>query len=360
MRISHRLAIVTGGAGFIGSAMSTRLADTFAHVIAFDNLHPQVHPDHRPSAGFDPRVEVFEADTTDPSAWNQLLAQNKPDVVIHLAAETGTGQSLTESSRHTSVNVVGTSTMLDALKRNDAVPQRIVLASSRAVYGEGAWQHVGGAESGTLFYPGARPTAMFEAAQWDFPDARPVAMNAALVQPRPASVYGVTKLAQEDLLRIWGDAFGSEVGIVRLQNVYGPGQTPSNPYTGIMSLFCRVAHNGVQISVYEDGEVRRDFIMIDDVADALLRMIEVQDCPPVPIDIGSGSFQTIRQAAELIAGLYGAPAPAVTGQWRHGDVRHAWADPEPARRLLGFSAQVGVEDGFRRLAAWVDTQTEHI
>jgi dTDP-L-rhamnose 4-epimerase len=357
---SHGIAIVTGGAGFIGAAMSSRLADTFDRVIAFDNLHPQIHPDHRPSDGFDPRVEVYEADITDATAWDRLLTDAKPDVVIHLAAETGTGQSLTESVRHTSVNVVGTSTMLDALQRNGAVPRRIVLASSRAVYGEGAWQRLNGDGSGDLFYPGARPTAMFEAAQWDFPDAEPVAMNASLVQPRPASVYGVTKLAQEDLLRIWGDAFGAEVGIARLQNVYGPGQTPSNPYTGIMSLFCRVAHNGGQISVYEDGEVRRDFIIIDDVADALLRLVDVEVCPTVPIDIGAGSYLTVLQAAELIAGIYDAPKPQITGQWRHGDVRHAWADPEPARRLLGFSAQVSVEDGFRRLAQWVDTQTDHL
>lgn len=340
--------------------MSAHLADTFDRVIAFDNLHPQIHPDHRPSDGFDPRVEIYEADITNPIAWDRLLADAKPDVVIHLAAETGTGQSLTESVRHTSVNVVGTSTMLDALARNDAIPARIVLASSRAVYGEGAWKHTGGAEAGSLFYPGARPTAMFESAQWDFPGAEPVAMNASLVQPRPASVYGVTKLAQEDLLRIWGDAFGVEIGIVRLQNVYGPGQTPSNPYTGIMSLFCRVAHNGGQISVYEDGDVRRDFIIIDDVADAILRIVEIEDCPVAPIDIGSGSFQTVKHAAELIARIYGAPAPKVTGQWRHGDVRHAWADPEPARRLLGFTAQVPVEVGFRRLASWVDTQTAYL
>lgn len=360
MRTLHRLAIVTGGAGFIGAAMSARLADTFERVIAFDNLHPQIHPDHRPSDGFDPRVEVYEADITDPSAWDRLLSDAKPDVVIHLAAETGTGQSLTESVRHTSVNVVGTSVMLDALKRNDAVPQRIVLASSRAVYGEGAWQHLSGPDAGKLFYPGARSTSMFEAAEWDFSEAQPVAMNASHVRPHPASVYGVTKLAQEDLLRIWGDAFGVEIGIVRLQNVYGPGQTPSNPYTGIMSLFCRVAHNGGQIAVYEDGEVRRDFIIIDDVADAILRMVEINDCPTVPIDIGSGSYQTIRQAAELISDIYKAPTPVVTGQWRHGDVRHAWADPEPARQLLGFSARVSVQDGFRRLAEWVDTQTDHL
>lgn len=360
MSHAQKLAIVTGGAGFIGAAISKHLADTFDRVIAFDNLHPQIHPDHQPSAGFDPRVELYEADITDAAAWDRLLTDAKPDVVIHLAAETGTGQSLTESTRHTSVNVVGTSTMLDALQRNDAVPARIVLASSRAVYGEGAWRYTSGPNAGEIFYPGARSLSMFEAGEWDFENAEPVPMNASLVQPRPASVYGVTKLAQEDLLRIWGDAFGAEIGIVRLQNVYGPGQTPSNPYTGIMSLFCRVAHNGGQISVYEDGAVRRDFIIIDDVADSIIKMTEIEQCPTVPIDIGSGSFQTIQQAADLIAGIYGAPAPQVTGQWRHGDVRHAWADPAPARDLLGFTAQVSVEEGFNRLAKWIDTQTEYL
>lgn len=356
MSAKKDVAIVTGGAGFIGAALSSHLADTFKRVIAFDNLHPQIHPDHQPSEGFDPRVELYEADITNAAAWDALLASAKPDAVIHLAAETGTGQSLTESTRHTMVNVVGTSTMLDALQRNDAIPARIVLASSRAVYGEGAWERATSSGGAEIFYPGARSLSMFEAAEWDFPAARPLPMNASQVAPKPASVYGVTKHAQEELLQIWGDAFGVEIGIVRLQNVYGPGQTPSNPYTGIMSLFCRVARDGGQISVYEDGAVRRDFVIIDDVADAIIKILEIERCPTQPVDIGAGAFTTIREAAELIADIYGAPAPLVTGQWRHGDVRHAWADPEPARELLGFSARVGVHEGFQRLATWINEQ----
>ena len=354
------MVLVTGGAGFIGAAISSHLADTFTRVIAFDNLHPQIHPDHRPSEGFDERVELYEADITDPIAWDRLLGTVRPDVVVHLAAETGTGQSLTESTRHTMVNVVGTSTMLDALQRNDAVPARIVLASSRAVYGEGAWRHTEGPDSGTLFYPGPRPVRMLEAHQWDFRGAEPVAMNATLIEPHPASVYGVTKLAQEHLLNLWANAFGAEVGIVRLQNVYGPGQTPSNPYTGIMSLFCRVAHNGGEISVFEDGQIRRDFVIIDDVAAAIIAMVEREECPTFPIDIGSGTYQTIAEAAEIIAEIYGAPAPRVTGEWRHGDVRHAWADPVPAREYLGFEAKVGTVEGFQRLAEWIGTQAVYL
>lgn len=352
--------LVTGGAGFIGAAMSTYLADHHEQVIAFDNLHPQIHPDHQPTAGFDKRVELYEADVTDPAAWDTLLERFTPDVVVHLAAETGTGQSLTESTRHASVNVVGTTTMLDAFARHQVIPQRIVLASSRAVYGEGAWRHTSGEHAGELFYPGSRTVAMFAKEEWDFPEAEPVAMNAALVEPHPSSVYAVTKIAQEQLLRMWGDAFGCEIGIVRLQNVYGPGQTPSNPYTGIMSLFCRVAYNKQQISVYEDGLIRRDFIIIDDVARALIKMIEIEKCPGVSVDIGAGHYTTILEAAQIIAKIYGAPEPKITGQWRHGDVRHAWADPAPARELLGFEAEVDVEEGFTRLASWINTQTQYL
>ena len=354
------MALVTGGAGFIGAAISRHLADTFTRVIAFDNFHPQVHPDHQPSDGLDPRVELYEADVTDTAAWDRLLGDVHPTIIIHLAAETGTGQSLTESNRHAMVNVVGTSTMLDALQRHQAIPSRIILASSRAVYGEGAWRHTEGTHSGELFYPGPRPVKMLEAGRWDFPGAEPVAMKASNVEPRPASVYGVTKLAQEQLLRLWGDAFGCEIGILRLQNVYGPGQTPSNPYTGIMSLFCRVARAGQEISVFEDGLVRRDFVIIDDVAAALVALVEADTCPPDPIDIGSGDYLTILEAAQIIAGIYHAPAPHITGQWRHGDVRHAWADPEPARSLLGFTATVGTVEGFTRLARWIETRADHL
>ncbi|MDO4888423.1 MAG: NAD-dependent epimerase/dehydratase family protein [Actinomycetaceae bacterium] len=352
MSTGKQLAIVTGGAGFIGAAISKHLADTFERVVAFDNLHPQIHPDHQPSDGFDPRVELFEADVADAEAWDRLLATGKPNVVIHLAAETGTGQSLTESTRHTMVNVVGTSTMLDALRRADAIPERIVLTSSRAVYGEGAWRRA----DGGLFYPGPRPVRMFQAGQWDFADAEPVAMNGAKVERRPASIYAVTKSAQEDLLRLWGDAFGADIAVIRLQNVYGPGQTPSNPYTGIMSLFCRLAKAGEAIPLYEDGQVRRDFIIIDDIAESVIRATEVDEVPTDAIDIGSGQYTTIEEAARIIAGIYGAPEPVVTGKWRHGDVRHAWADPEPAREQLGFTAKVRPEEGFARLAEWINTK----
>ncbi|KQS99781.1 NAD-dependent epimerase/dehydratase family protein [Cellulomonas sp. Leaf395] len=348
----RRTCLVTGGAGFIGTAVSTALADSFERVVAVDNLHPQIHPDARRPADLDPRVELVVGDVVEPTVWDGLLSDVHPDVVIHLAAETGTGQSLSESTRHASVNVVGTTQMLDAFTRHDARPQRIVLSSSRAVYGEGAWRGADGA----VFYPEQRTRQTLEDGAWDVPDASPVAMESRVVQPAPVSVYGATKLAQEQILGVWARSFGVEAVVLRLQNVYGPGQSLFNPYTGIMSLFCRMAAAGRSIPLYEDGEVRRDFVLIDDVARAIHLGATTATAPTSPIDIGSGEFQTIATAADLIAKRYGAPAPHVTSQFREGDVRHAWADVTAAQDVLGWTPQYDLRAGVERLADWINAQ----
>lgn len=342
--------LVTGGAGFIGCAISAALADAFDRVVVLDNLHPQVHATRERPAALDPRVDLVVGDVTDPDAWAGLLGGTSPDVVVHLAAETGTGQSLAEATRHADVNVVGTTRMLDAMLASGRLPRRVVLTSSRAVYGEGAWVR----PDGTTFHPRQRTAEVLARGEWDFPGAEPRPMSARTTQPAPASVYGATKLAQENLLTAWAGAVSVEPVILRLQNVYGPGQSLSNPYTGIMSLFCRMAKAGESIPLYEDGEVRRDFVLIDDVARAVVAATTTQAALPEPLDIGSGEHQTIAIAAKLIAEHYGAPAPHVTGQYRQGDVRHAWADPAPASAALGWSAEFSLEQGVERLARWID------
>ncbi len=349
------VCLVTGGAGFIGTAMSRALAEHFQRVVAVDNLHPQIHPTRQRPADLDPRVELVVADVTEAATWDEVIPHVRPDVVVHLAAETGTGQSLTESTRHASVNVVGTSQLLDGLLRHEALPGRIVLSSSRAVYGEGAWRRDDTAE---LVYPRQRTARSVEGGQWDVPGAQPVAMSAEVAAPAPVSVYGATKLAQEQLVRIWANSLGVPAVVLRLQNVYGPGQSLSNPYTGIMSLFCRMARAGLSIPLYEDGEVRRDFVLIDDVARALHLAATVADPPARILDIGSGEHQTIAIAARLIAERYGAPAPHVTGQFREGDVRHAWAGVEAAADALGWSAAFSLREGIERLASWIDAQPD--
>lgn len=352
--MTSRTVLVTGGAGFIGCAIAPGLLREFDRVVAVDSLHPQIHPSRTRPADLPEAVELIEGDIALAETWDRVLAEVEPEVVIHLAAETGTGQSLTESTRHAEANVVGTTRMLDAFASRDQRPRRIVLTSSRAVYGEGAWKRTGG----EVFYPAQRTAATLGQGQWDFEDAEPLAMDARSVDPHPVSVYAATKLTQEHLLRVWANSFGVEPAILRLQNVYGPGQAMANPYTGIMTLFCRFAREGRSIPLYEDGEVRRDFVLIDDVAAAVVAAAVSEKVSPTALDIGSGEFQTIGTAARLIAQSYGAPEPHITGQFREGDVRHAWADVTAAQEFLPWAPQYSLAQGIERLTAWIEAQPD--
>ena len=346
--------LVTGGAGFIGCALSRVLPDHFDRVVAMDNLHPQIHEQAVRPADLDERVELVRADVTSASDWDSLLGDLKPTVIIHLAAETGTGQSLTEATRHASVNVVGTTEMLDALVRHDSLPEKIVLTSSRAVYGEGAWTD----SSGELTYPGQRTAAMLSAGVWDFPGLTPTSFESSRVVPAPTSIYGSTKLAQEHVLTSWCLAMNVVPVLYRLQNVYGPGQSLTNPYTGIVSFFAQRAKAGEVIPVYEDGEIIRDFVFIDDVVSALVQGMLHSGATRHPYDIGSGEKTSIMTLARIIAGHYGAPEPEINGMYRNGDVRAASCDISSATEALGWTPQVMVKEGVERLCAWIDDRRQ--
>jgi len=344
--------LITGGAGFIGCAISPALVKQYDRVVVLDNLHPQVHPAQARPDALDAAVELVVGDVADPAVWDALLQDVKPDLVIHLAAETGTGQSLTEGTRHANVNVVGTTQMLDALVRHHCLPSRVVLTSSRAVYGEGAWVSA----DGVVSYPGQRSKAQLEAGIWDFPGLRCLPFEASVTEPRPTSIYGATKLTQEMILNAWAGSFGVEVGLLRLQNVYGPGQSLSNPYTGIVSLFSRMAKAGKVIPLYEDGEIIRDFVFIDDVARAVLAVATQPVASGQAYDIGSGRATSIRELAQLIAGIYGAPEPVINGAFRNGDVRAASCDIRQTTEKLGWKPEWPVEKGVAALCAWIDKQ----
>lgn len=346
--------LVTGGAGFIGSALSAKLLQSGLPVIAFDNLLEQVHPSGLRPPRLAEGVTLVKADVRSAEAWNEFFRQYQPDIVLHLAAETGTAQSLSEASRHASVNVTGTTEMLDAMVRAKIVPGKIVLASSRAVYGEGLWQSDGGAQ----FYPPPRSHAMLAAGLWSPKDtegrpARPAPHAADTVFPRPTSIYGATKLAQEHVLLAWASAFSVPLVILRMQNVYGAGQSPFNPYTGIINVFHRVARAGQTIEVYEDGDIGRDFIYIDDVVDVFVRAIKMDGDAVGIYDVGLGQRMSIREAADIIARMHGAPQPVICGKFRDGDVRSAVADITKLRADLKFEPRISFETGARLVGNWL-------
>lgn len=341
--------LVTGGAGFIGSALSTALAGLADRWVVLDNLHPQVHPTPVRPAALHEVADLRVGDVTSSQDWDLLLSAVRPETVVHLAAETGTAQSLSESTRHGLVNVVGTTAMLDAFTRAGHVPEHIVLSSSRAVYGEGTW-----IADGQVVHPGPRTHAQLSAGIWDL-GAEHWPSSAAETAPSPTSVYGATKLAQEHILSSWTGAHDVPLSVLRLQNVYGAGQSLSNPYTGIVSLFSQLARDGTAIPLYEDGEITRDFVYIDDVVSAFVAALHALPGDRMRlVDVGSGIATTIRELATVIADYHGAPAPVVTGRFRDGDVRHAACDVTATETELGWRPAVSLTEGVARLQVWIE------
>lgn len=349
--------LITGGAGFIGSALARRLVNAGYDVAVMDILHPQVHGDHA-AIGLPPSARLFTGDVTHAPDWDAVLRLFRPAQVVHLAAETGTAQSLSEATRHGSVNVVGTTQLLDALSRSAHVPDQLVLASSRAVYGEGAWQY--GAQT---CYPPPRCHAQLLAGIWDpqgptDDPAVPLPSCAGRTEPRPTNIYAATKLAQEHILAGWAAAHDVKLSVLRLQNVYGPGQSLTNSYTGIVALFARLARARRALEVYEDGRILRDFVYIDDVVEALFAAIERPATQPRCVDIGSGVPTTIDELARQLAAICGAPEPIGVRKFRDGDVRAAQCDIGPATKDLEWRPKWTLGEGLRALLDWIDEQPE--
>jgi dTDP-L-rhamnose 4-epimerase len=344
---------MTGGAGFVGCAISSGLSERYERVIAVDILHPQIHPERRRPKELDVNVELVARDIADPATWRAVLDGVSVDTIIHLAAETGTGQSLTESARHAYANVSGTAVMLDALAQARRVPKQFLLTSSRAVYGEGPWRPIGG---GRPTYPGQRSREQLASRTWDFPGFEVTPTQAGTTEPRPVSIYGATKLAQEHILSAWSSAFGVNVKILRIQNVYGPGQALANSYTGIVSLFCGTARKGETIPLYEDGGMLRDFVLIDDVAAALFAMLDHPGTAQITLDVGTGIATPMSELARIIARHYDAPAPSVCGRYRFGDVRHAVCDVTKTAEVLNWTARYDLASGIQKLADWIETE----
>lgn len=352
--------LITGGIGFIGTQVAKLLLDQGKRVILLDNLSTQIHG-HIPNISSywllgNANVEVYRGDVSNLRDWDAVLSDVKS--VVHLAAETGTAQSMYEIYRYTKTNVGGTAQLLDYLANHKHNVSKIVLASSRSVYGEGAYLCSGCG----VVYPPMRSEDMFHAGNW-----QPVCPTcggtiSATATPEnavtsPASVYAATKLAQEDLVRIAGKALGIPMVIFRFQNVYGEGQSLKNPYTGILSIFSNQLRSHKTINLYEDGRESRDFIHVSDVARAVVLAVTGDGADGSTLNVGSGHATTVERIAVLLSERLGTKTrPVVSGQYRIGDIRHGYADISAIQKRLGFTPQILLEEGLDRFVAWVEEQ----
>jgi dTDP-L-rhamnose 4-epimerase len=351
--------LITGGLGFIGCHVAQQLRSLGHRIRLVDNLSPQIHGvlPRIEAALFDgPHVEVIRGDVSDFTAWRQWLQD--VSCVIHLAAETGTAQSMYEIRRYTDTNIGGTAGLLHHLANCQHRVSKLILASSRAVYGEGAYRC---GRCGTV-YPPARSECMIRICHWD--PSCPICSGPieSVATPEdaktaPASVYAATKLAQEDLVRIAGRALGIPTVTFRFQNVYGEGQSLRNPYTGILSIFSNQLRQGKTINLYEDGEESRDFVHVFDIARAVEAGLTSDAADGLTLNVGSGRPTSVKQIALLLhQRLSGTMPPVVSGQYRRGDIRHGYADLTAVRARLGFVPEVSLEDGLDRFVTWVKTQ----
>jgi dTDP-L-rhamnose 4-epimerase len=351
----NETVLVTGGAGFIGSHVVELLLKQGMSVRVLDSLVEQVHRGAGPR--YVPRdAEFVYGDVRDRETLSRVL--RGVDHVIHLAAEVGVGQSMYEVSRYVNANSGGTGMLLDVIVNAKADVRRIVVASSMSVYGEGAYD----CPAHGSVAPRLRTESQMKAGMWD-PQCPtcgaplspvPTLEDKALL---PTSVYAISKMDQELLCLSVGAGYGIGVVALRYFNAYGPRQALSNPYTGVAAIFSGRLLNGRPPLVFEDGQQLRDFVHVRDVARATVLALQREEATGHAINVGVGSPLTIVQVAELLAKQLGVDIrPEFSGKFRVGDIRHCWADPARAEKLLGFTAGIPLEAGVAELVDWVTTQ----
>lgn len=346
--------LVTGGVGFIGTHLVRRLRGMGHRVRVLDNLSPQVHDkSENEIREANPEIEYVFGDIRDQDAL--MRAIEGVQGVFHLAAETGIGQSMYEISRYTDTNITGTARLLEAIARPDSTVEKIILTSSRAVYGEGKYC----CQSCGIVYQEARTRNQLADKIWE--PTCPSCERTVAPMPidedspcKPTSVYGITKYTQEQMIRNISEAYPIPFVIFRLQNVIGPGQSSKNPYTGVLSVFATRILNGNHIEVFEDGNESRDFIDVRHVVDILVQVVESDVCNGQILNIGTGIRTTILELARLTRDALSSDVRiVVSGRYRVGDVRHAWADIAKIRKLTGFSLQHNIRDSIREYTQWL-------
>jgi dTDP-L-rhamnose 4-epimerase len=347
--------LVTGGAGFIGSHLVDALLERGHRVRVLDSLVRQVHRDGAPRQ-LAADVEFIAADLRDEAALERAL--DGVEVIFHQAAEVGVGQSMYEIVRYVGANTFATAVLLERLSRGGHRVEKLIIASSMSIYGEGAYRC---AEHG-LVYPAPRPAAQLAARDWEMRCEicrQPVAaVPTDEAKPlRPTSIYAISKMDQESMGLAVGRAYGLPTVALRYFNSYGPRQSLSNPYTGIAAIFGSRLLNGRPPLIYEDGRQIRDFTHVSDIVRANLLAMERDQANFEAINVGTGRPLTVGDVAAILIGLFGADlAPEITQLFREGDIRHCYADTCKARQLLGYEPRVTFEQGIQELAGWMGEQ----
>lgn len=346
--------LITGGAGFIGSNLINALDKTKWDVVVLDALIKQVHPTGK---WFPPdHVSFIHGKIQDRKVVE--AAVNGVEYIVHLAAETGVGQSAYEIARYVETNEYGTALLLETAAKHLKRLKGIVLASSRAVYGEGRYicpkcQEV---------FPGPRNKSRLEAGLWDHEcplchgEIRPA--GSLENQPlKPGSCYAITKHNQEQLVELFSETYDIPAVSLRFQNVYGPGQSLSNPYTGILSIFSTRILAGNPVLIYEDGNETRDFVFVDDVVQSICLPLEKGFSGYDVFNVGTGIGTSVYKIAQLLSALLKPGSEiSIVGKYRLGDIRHAWADMKKIQGRYGFLPKTSAQQGLQRFGAWVKKQ----
>lgn len=353
--------LITGGAGFIGSNLALRLVDKGYTVTVLDCLSPQIHGENPEKSSplylsIKDKVRFIKGCVCERDMWEKAIAGQ--DAIVHLAAETGTGQSMYEIQKYTDINIGSTALMLDILTNTKHSVKKIVVAASRAIYGEGRYK----SEELGYVYPLSRTDEFMSKDDFECKYegcVKPLVLVGTDENSKihPTSVYGITKQVQEQLVMCVCPTIGIAPVAFRYQNVYGPGQSLSNPYTGILSIFSTRIKNGNDINIFEDGLESRDFVYIEDVVDATILGLEKAEANGHAFNVGTGVATDVLTVANTLIEKYGIKVNVtVSGNYRLGDIRHNYADITKAKELLGFIPKWSFSDGIGEFAKWVDMQ----
>ena len=355
--------LITGGAGFIGSNLALALLKKGHQVTVLDNLSEQIHGKNPEKTSplylsIKDKVQFIKGTVACRETLQKAIADNT--VIVHLAAETGTGQSMYEIQHYTDVNIGATALLLDILTNEKHSVKKVVVASSRAIYGEGKYYNK---TKNTFVYPLQRTDNDMQKGDFEVKDPQNHSDVLELVATtedaiiHPTSVYGITKQVQEQLVMTVCPTIGIAGVAFRYQNVYGPGQSLKNPYTGILSIFSTQIKNGNGINIFEDGKETRDFVFISDVVDATVLGIEKESANNQVFNVGTGVATDVITVATELSNNYGIQVPiTISGNYRLGDIRHNYADITKARQLLGFEPKISFKEGLKQFTDWVNTQ----